>query len=293
MRIFFIGTVEFSKKALEKLIEIDSNIVGVATKSESSFNADYVELAPVCQKHNIECRTVNNINSAEVLSWIKSLEPDIIFCFGWSYLLKKGLLNLAPMGVIGYHPSELPMNRGRHPIIWALTLGLKKTASSFFFMEEGADDGDILSQEKVVILDEDDAGVLYNRLIGVALKQIKDFHEKLLNSTYDRIKQDHSKANNWRKRGRKDGEIDFRMSSQSIYNLIRGLTKPYIGAHIIHNNKEIKVWSSKLGSCVQKNLEPGKVLDNYQNMIEVKTGDGSILLIKHDFEECPKIGKYL
>jgi methionyl-tRNA formyltransferase len=32
MRIVFIGTVEFSFKALEKLINIDSNVVGVCTK---------------------------------------------------------------------------------------------------------------------------------------------------------------------------------------------------------------------------------------------------------------------
>ena len=31
------------------------------------------------------------------------------------------------LGVIGYHPAELPKNRGRHPLIWALVLGLKKT----------------------------------------------------------------------------------------------------------------------------------------------------------------------
>ena len=37
------------------------------------------------------------------------------------------------MGVLGFHPSELPKNRGRHPLIWALALGLKKSASTFFY----------------------------------------------------------------------------------------------------------------------------------------------------------------
>lgn len=36
------------------------------------------------------------------------------------------------MGVLGYHPAKLPQNRGRHPLIWALALGLKKSASTFF-----------------------------------------------------------------------------------------------------------------------------------------------------------------
>ena len=53
---------------------------------------------------------------------------------------------------MGYHPAELPYNRGRHPIIWALALGLKSTASTFFYMKEGADDGDIISQEIVKLI---------------------------------------------------------------------------------------------------------------------------------------------
>jgi methionyl-tRNA formyltransferase len=41
---------------------------------------------------------VTDINSQETVSWIKSKNPDIIFCFGWSSLIKKELLNLPPMG---------------------------------------------------------------------------------------------------------------------------------------------------------------------------------------------------
>ena len=59
------------------------------------------------------------------------------------------ILDLAPLGIIGFHPAALPRNRGRHPIVWALVLGLEETASTFFFMDKGADTGDILSQEKI------------------------------------------------------------------------------------------------------------------------------------------------
>ena len=69
------------------------------------------------------------------------------------------------MGVIGYHPAALPKNRGRHPLIWALVLGLKKTASSFFIMDERADSGDVISQEEIIINDDDDASSLYAKMI--------------------------------------------------------------------------------------------------------------------------------
>jgi methionyl-tRNA formyltransferase len=63
------------------------------------------------------------------------------FCLGWSNLLKAEILKAAPLGVIGFHPAALPANRGRHPLIWALGLGLDETATTFFFMDKGADRG--------------------------------------------------------------------------------------------------------------------------------------------------------
>src|SRR5690606_18747989 len=186
MKIFFIGTVEFSKITLQKLIELKADIVGVATKAQSKFNTDFADLTPICKDHRIQYKTINDLNSPEALSWINSLNPDIIFCFGWSNLLKTKLLNLAPMGIVGYHPSELPMNRGRHPIIWALVLGLEQTASTFFFMEEGADDGDILSQQKISISKIDDAKSMYEKLANTALHQIEEFYPSLKSNTYKR-----------------------------------------------------------------------------------------------------------
>jgi len=293
MKIVFIGTVEFSLKILKKLIDLNANIVGVCTKEKSNFNADYADLTLICKKNNIPYRYVNDINEKENIEWIKSLNPDIIFCFGWSSLIKKELLNLPQMGVVGYHPAKLPQNRGRHPLIWALTLGLEKSASTFFFMDEGADSGDILSQVEFEIDYKDDAKSLYNKVTDIALKQIEDFLPKLENKSYKRIKQDHSKANYWRKRTKKDGEIDFRMSSRAIYNLVRALTKPYVGAHLVYKEKEIKIWRVEEVECNLKNIEPGKILEVKDSKILVKCFDNAIRILEHEFDEIPKVGEYL
>lgn len=293
MKILFMGTVEFSYKTLEKLIELNAEIVGVCTKKVSNFNSDFADLAPLCTKVNIPLRYVDDINSTESIDWIKSLKPDIIFCFGWSSLIKKDLLNLPQMGVVGYHPALLPKNRGRHPIIWALALGLKASGSTFFFMTEGADDGDILSQEEVEIFYEDDARSLYDKVLATALKQIEYFLPKLQNNSFQSFKQNNSLANTWRKRGKLDGKIDFRMTSAAIYNLVRALTKPYIGAHIEYNGKDVSVWKVKEVDFNWENIEHGKVLENDGRTIIVKTYDKAIKIIEHDFVELPKIGEYL
>ncbi len=296
MRILFIGTVDFSLKALEKLIEMEIDIVGVCTKIKSEFNADYSDLSTICKKKSIPCRYVEDINSPQSLHWIRELRPDLIYCFGWSYLIKKDLLNIPKLGVVGFHPAELPHNRGRHPIIWALALGLSETASTFFLMDEGADTGDIISQEKISIDKTDDAKKLYDKITDVALRQIESFTREVLKKRKftHLVKQDKSEGNTWRKRGPKDGCIDFRMNTKAIINLIRALTRPYVGAHLLFNGKPIKVWKAEPVALVLRNLESGKVIEvNERKEVTVKTYDAAIKITEHTFTNLPKEGEYL
>jgi len=53
MKIFFIGTVEFSKIALKKLIDLNAQVVGVCAKEKSEFNSDFADLKPLCDKNKI------------------------------------------------------------------------------------------------------------------------------------------------------------------------------------------------------------------------------------------------
>jgi len=282
VRVLFIGTVEFSLQMLKFLISLDSELVGVVTGQDRGVNSDFADLAPVCEEYRIPVLVCENVNSPEALGWIRGRGPDVVFCFGWSRLLKKDFLQIPALGVIGYHPAELPMNRGRHPLIWALVLGLKRTASTFFFMDEGADSGDILSQQLVDISDEDDAGTLYTKtkVIDVAKKQLADIVPAMSKGHFMRIPQNNLLASSWRKRGMKDGEIDWRMSAGTIHNLVRGLTHPYVGAHFLFNEKPIKVWKTRLVDFVGvENAEPGKIagFSSEGNLI-VKCADGCIEL---------------
>ncbi len=293
MRIVFIGAVELSLRALERLVELNSKIVGVCTLQKSEFNTEHADLSSFSKAHGIPSIYVKDINSIETLNWIREKSPDVIFCFGWSRLIKKDLLELAPLGVIGFHPTALPANRGRHPIIWALILGLKKTASTFFFMDIGADSGDILSQEEILINKEDDARSLYDKIIQVALTQIPKFLPLLENGNFQRIKQNEQLANVWRKRRSADGKIDWRMSAKTIHNLVRGLAKPYIGAHFLVDGKEIKVWKTAIFMGIPNNIEPGKVLLLTNNKLVVKCGEDAISLLITEPEFKANVGSYL
>lgn len=89
MRIIFIGSVYFSRVMLEKLIALNANVVGIITKEHSSFNSDFEDLSVIAHKYKIPSNYVRNINDISSIKWIKNLKPDVIFCFGWSNLIKK------------------------------------------------------------------------------------------------------------------------------------------------------------------------------------------------------------
>jgi methionyl-tRNA formyltransferase len=237
--------------------------------------------------------TVTDINAPETYTWIKSKKPDVIFCFGWSSLIGINTLSLPPLGIIGFHPAELPKNRGRHPLIWALALGLERTAATFFYMDDGVDSGDILSQVLVPIDYEDDARSLYDKVTSTAMVQIERFLPLLGTNDSPRLAQGHVCTNEWRKRGPQDGRIDFRMTSRAIYNLVRALAKPYVGAHISLGGKEIKVWKVREVVIGRNNLEPGKVLAADTEGVLVKCGENAVMVAEHEFKKIPKPGTYL
>ena len=277
MRIIFFGSVTFSKFCLEKIINDNYNVVGICTLKESNFNSDFLDLSPIAKEFKIPSIYEDFSDPNTTIDWLKKLKPDIIFCIGWSRLLKNDVLKIPTIGVIGYHPALLPLNRGRHPIIWALNLGLKRTGSTFFFMNEKADSGPIISQKIIDIEENDNASSLYNKLINKAKYQISEFLPLIKKGKLIAIKQNELESNYWRKRSFKDGIIDWRMSSSVIRNLIRSLTKPYSGAAFLNEEKYYTVWQSELVNCDIENIEPGKIINVLEeNIYVIKCGSGAI-----------------
>ena len=284
MRVCLIGCVEFSDYALQKVLELEKSglceVVGVITKKDSSFNSDFVDLGERAIKSGKAKSSVHYYKDEDsTINFLNEVHPDIIYCFGWSTLLRKSILSIPPKGVIGFHPAKLPQNRGRHPIIWALSLGLTETASTFFKMDEGADSGPILSQKPVPILESDNARSLYDKVVEIALEQIEEFTQDLAENSEKFIEQEHSLANYWRKRSAKDGVIDWRMDATSIRDLIRALSRPYPGAEFhLGDAKVYKVWSSTVNQeAAPINFEPGKVLNNDNGRFLVKCGGDTAL----------------
>ncbi|MBV1901867.1 MAG: hypothetical protein KUG56_09355 [Kordiimonadaceae bacterium] len=295
MKVALIGCVEFSRRAMQALQEADSiDLCGVITRKQSQFNADFVDLGQVLSGSATSVHYVDGKDQTSMVSFLTEVQPDVIFCVGWSYLLGAAILEIPPQGVIGYHPAALPKNRGRHPIIWALALGLQETASSFFMVEETADSGALISQKYVPIMPEDDAGSLYKKLLDVSDGQIKDICAQLVDGTLIPVEQDEKVATSWRKRTPADGIIDWRMSAAMVHNLVRALARPYPGAICLFDGQEIPVWKTAVAdTATAENYEPGKLLRRTDTRLLVKCGEGAVWLLDHGFDALPEEGEYL
>jgi len=219
MRAVFIGCVDFSYGMLERLLELDGiNLAGIVTRKVSDSNADFRSVEPLAKIGGVPCLNVTDNDQEKMGTWISDIGPDVVFCFGWSYLLGREILAIPREFVMGYHPSLLPKNRGRHPIVWALARGLKETGSTFFIMDAGADSGDIVSQHRVAISDTDNAASLYAKLKDTAVGQLEEIVTGLIGGTLQRKPQNSDEATMLRKRGKKDSEIDWTMPAVCVYN---------------------------------------------------------------------------
>jgi methionyl-tRNA formyltransferase len=294
MKIIYITNVKFGAGPLTVLLANKANVVGVITSKDNLYNnADFFCADNVLGTYSGAIHYTQDINSTATAEWIRSLAPDVIVCIGWSRLINLNILNIPTYGCIGYHPSLLPKNAGRHPIIWPIVLGLSFTGSTFFRMEEGADSGPVIAQSRVRISKTLNAGDLYEKLGKVAEKQVV----KILanQSLIKNMKNFHAKSirNTWRKRSRIDGNIDWRMSARTIFNLYRGLFSPYPGVEFSHQGVTYRVNKLSKSRLAPKWNEPGKVIRVSSKGATVKCGQGAIMLI----ETIPKletsVGEYL
>ncbi|MFC2035009.1 methionyl-tRNA formyltransferase [Chloroflexota bacterium] len=291
MRIVFVGTVNFSRHCLKEVLENGGNVVALFTldKAHTGFHSDYADLSDIANEHVIPVYDIKDIKSYENIELIRSLEPDVIFVFGWSQLIPKQILDIPSLGCIGTHPALLPLNRGRHPIIWALVEGLEKSGLTFFYIDEGMDSGDILWQKSFPITLEDNAESIYMKIKGMASEAIQDFLPQLQQGNAPRMPQDNSQASYWRKRTEKDGTIHWKAPTMQTYNLIRALTHPYVGAHTYIKGKKTLIWRAQLPQkplpSENQNLLPGTIFAVTNTGFNIRTGDDYLTILEYEPKE--------
>ena len=268
----------FSHALLSSILEktFDVKMIFTYDDSKKLFYSDFSSFDCIAEKYHIPLQKVNNINDVKNIELIKKIQPDLILVLGWSQLLKKEILSIPNIAVIGSHPTELPKYRGRAPIPWSIIKELKESALTFFYIHEGIDDGDILDQEKFLITENDDSNSLYHKIIEIGKKMIVNNLLKFENNVAPRTKQNQLDfIENWKKRTPEDGYIDWSESSKNIHKLIRASTFPYPGAFTYFKQSKIIIWKSHI---IENNNSPGIISNVDSNGVLIGTGDGSIFI---------------
>ncbi len=254
----------------------------------------YAPIHKIAQEHGIPSKSFRKISDEENIEIMREINPDYIFVIGLSQLIPQHIIDIAKVGVVGFHPTPLPKFRGRAALVWQILLGIQNTKCSLFFIDEGMDSGDILGQEEYIIEESDYVSDVSKKL-NTALKPLAQRVLKgLIDGTLIPQKQNEDEATYLLARRPEDGEIDWQKPAKDVYRLIRAVSKPYPGAFGMYDGlHKIVIWRAEVIQNRQYIGIPGQIcriaLDSFDvlgmdaiiRVTEWENVDGVRMLVGH------------
>lgn len=273
LRVVFMGTPTFAVPVLEKLIE-NTNVVLVVSQPDSFVGRKKIltpsPIKEMALENSIECFTPNNIK--EDYKKIIDSNPDIIITCAYGQIIPKILLDLPKYKCVNVHASLLPKYRGGAPIHASILNGDEKTGITIMYMDVGMDDGNIIKQESITILDDDNINTLSQKLSILGADLLIKTLPSIIDGTCDNIKQNINEASFAYIIKRKDEIIDFNNNYKDIYNKVRAL---YNRSYFTMDGIEYKVVSVRYEKC---NSTVGKINHIYKDGIGIGCLDGEVVI---------------
>ncbi|MFQ5866391.1 MAG: methionyl-tRNA formyltransferase [bacterium] len=278
MRIFFMGTPDFSVQFLRKIMESDE-IVAIVTQGDRpsgrGHRLEYSEVKKFALERNFTLFQPERIGDINFVKSVRELDPDLIVVVAFGKVLSSEVLSIPRKGCVNIHFSLLPKYRGPAPVHWALVNGDSYTGVSSIFMKEEVDAGDIILQRKISIDPDDNYLSLLNKLCEVGII--------LLEETLNLIREGRVSAHPQNNSGisyapflkKRNGKINWNDSSGKILNRIRALN-PWPGTYIkVNGGKKVKILEAKITPLpVEANKgdlpKPGEI-------VEIRKGEGFVV----------------
>lgn len=197
---------------------------------------------------------------------------DLAVVFSYGLIVPRHFLNYPQFGFINIHPSLLPKWRGPSPMIYPLLYGEKETGVTIMKMDVGMDTGDILTQGKIKIADDDNCQSLVKKLVNLSgdllIKTIFDYVDgKIIPQ-----KQDNNLATYTKKIDSTFLQLDFNDNCQNIMGKIRAFS-PKPGAFCKFKGKRLKILQASYKN-IENESRNGTMVDNN---FSIKCADGLIL----------------
>ena len=258
-------------------------VVTLSSKAKKNYHIS--GSAEICTLVD-ECFEADNykLDSDLCDSFFKDNEFDIGIVIGWQRLIPQKVLDNFKYGIFGFHasPLGLPFGKGRSPVNWSIILGHEQVYHHCFQYNSKADDGLIFSTTKLEIFP-------WDNIKSLKKKSLVDFEYTLgiliqdyENEDLDLMEQDSTKEETFfPKRTPKDGLINIlEDSTKIIFNLIRGISKPFPGAFLNYGDNKVIIWKAQPFSYqLFKNRKAGEVVKIFKDKSFIlKTTDGTLLV---------------
>jgi methionyl-tRNA formyltransferase len=278
MRVIFMGTPDFAVPALDALVELGLEIVGVYCKAPRPAGRRGLELtkAPVhsrAEARGLRVLTPASLRTAEAQEEYRSLAADAAVVAAYGLILPPRILAAPKLGCLNLHASLLPRWRGAAPIQRAIMAGDAETGIGLMRMEEGLDTGPVAREERTPIRSGDTAGDLTRVLSASGARLLIECWEDFASGRLVFHAQRAEGIVYARKIDKSETPIDWTADARSVRNHIHGLS-PSPGAYsqiriggAVERIKFLRV------EAVEAHGPPGQVLDDE---LTVACGDGAI-----------------
>lgn len=281
LRVVFMGTPHFAVPTLQILQDAGYTIAGVVTTPDKlgGRGMKQVIVSPVKQfalDNQLPLAQPEKLRDPSFLSQLDEWKADIQVVVAFR-MLPEIVWNKPPLGTINLHSSLLPAYRGAAPIQWAIINGEKETGITTFRLKHEIDTGSILLQERMPILDSDNASSLHDRMMhrgaGLMLATI----DSVVQNSIQEYPQKEGMVSHAPKLTRENTRLDWSQNSVNMYNMIRGLS-PYPGAWTLLDEIELKIFESRITNHNPGGIIPGDLFLE-GNKLFVKTLDGCIEIL--------------
>ncbi len=285
-----MGTPDFARAALEKIIEAGHEVVLAVTQPDKpkgrSGELQISDVKACALEHDIPVFQPVRIKLPENVEELKKYQADIYVVAAFGQILSQEILDIPRFGCINIHASILPKYRGAAPIQQAIIDGEKETGVTIMQMAAGMDTGDILLQRTIPISDDETGGGLFDKLSALGGELVVEALPMIGRGEITPVPQDEALATKCGKLSKDMGRIDFYEDAEVIRNLIRGLN-PWPSAFTYLDKKLLKIWRAEVvdvSSSQKTGAAPGTVVDVAKDSFTVATGNGLLKVLELQLE---------